>query len=75
MKALLAAYEAYTGLGGACLSMGGGTYVHNIEGGVAFGCSMPGFDPSEHAADEHAEIKSLLVSAKIFAHAIADLCS
>ena len=25
-----------------CVAIGGGTYVHNIPGGVAFGCAMPG---------------------------------
>jgi succinyl-diaminopimelate desuccinylase len=34
---LLKAYELYTGKKGICLSMGGGTFVHEVEGGVAFG--------------------------------------
>ena len=75
VKTLLKRYEEYTGLKGECLSTGGGTYVHDIPGGVAFGCSMPGFDTHLHGADERTRIRDLMLSAKIFAHVILDLCS
>ncbi|MEG2420086.1 MAG: peptidase M20, partial [Oscillospiraceae bacterium] len=56
------------------LAIGGGTYVHDIPGGVAFGCTMPGFSSGLHGPDEHACIADLLTSAKIFTEAIAALC-
>ncbi len=74
IKTLLKRYEEYTGLKGECLSTGGGTYVHDIPGGVAFGCSRPGFDSHLHGADERARVSDLLLSAKLFAHIIIDLC-
>ena len=74
VRTLLERYEQYTGLKGECLSTGGGTYVHDIPGGVAFGCTLPGFDTHLHGADERARISDLMVSAKIFAHVIIDLC-
>lgn len=74
VKTLLSAYERYTGKKGGCMSMGGGTYVHDLKNGVAFGASMPGTDNRMHGADEFAVIDELLLSAKIFAQVIADLC-
>ena len=75
VKTLLHCYEQYTGNPGECLAIGGGTYVHDIPGGVAFGCAMPGFEGNMHGADEHACIADLLTSAKIFTQAIIQLCS
>ncbi len=74
VKTLLAAYERYTGRKGECQSMGGGTYVHHLKNGVAFGASMPETDNKMHGADEFAVIDELLTAAKIFAQAIVDLC-
>ena len=74
VKTLLKAYEEYTGLKGSCQSTGGGTYVHNLKNGVAFGASMPGTDNKMHGADEFAVVAELALSAKIFAQVIADLC-
>ena len=75
VKTLLRAYETYTGRKGECQSMGGGTYVHSLKNGVAFGAVMPGTDTRMHGADEFAVIDELVVSAKIFAKVIVDLCS
>ncbi|MEY8353824.1 Sapep family Mn(2+)-dependent dipeptidase [Lachnospiraceae bacterium 54-53] len=75
VKTLLNAYESYTGREGACVSMGGGTYVHELKNGVAFGAAMPETDNRMHGADEYAVIDELVVSAKIFAQVIVDLCS
>ena len=75
VKTLLKCYEQYTGNKGECLAIGGGTYVHEIPGGVAFGCAMPGFNGNMHGADEHTCIADQLTAAKIFAQAIIDLCS
>ena len=68
-------YREYTGRDDKPIAIGGGTYVHGIENGVAFGCAMPGTDNRMHGADEFAVIAELELSAKIFAQAIADLCS
>lgn len=74
-QTLLKTYEAYTGLKGECLAIGGGTYVHEIEGGVAFGCALPGTDNRMHGADEFAVIDELMLSAKMFTDVILQLCS
>ena len=75
VQTLLKRYEEYTGQKGECLSTGGGTYVHEIPGGVAFGCTMPGFDTHLHGADERVKIADLMLSAKLFAHIILDMCA
>ena len=74
VQTLLQCYEHYTGRAGECLSMGGGTYVHEIEGGVAFGAGMPGFASNLHSANEHISIQDMLTACKIFALVIAKLC-
>lgn len=73
-QTLLKTYERYTGQKGECMAIGGGTYVHDIEGGVAFGCTMPGTDNRMHGADEFAVIDELMISAKIFTDVILQLC-
>ena len=75
VQTLLRIYEQYTGQPGYCESTGGGTYVHEIEGGVCFGANMPGFEPGAHSPDEHASIADLITAAKIYAQAIMELCS
>lgn len=74
VKTLLGAFEAYTGRKGYCEYTGGGTYVHDLKNGVAFGAAMPETDNRMHGADEFAVIDELVVSAKIFAQVIIDLC-
>ena len=75
VRTLLSCYSTYTGVKDPKpIAIGGGTYVHDIPGGVAFGCDFPGFDPKMHAADEQASIANLLLSCKIFTQAIAELC-
>ncbi len=75
VKTLLKCYEEYTGVHGAKpLAIGGGTYVHDIPGGVAFGCEMPGFDPQMHGPDERIRVEDLMTSCKIFTQAIVELC-
>lgn len=75
VKALLEIYESYTGRPGECIAIGGGTYVHHIEGGVAFGCAFPETENHFHGPDEFAVIDDLLVSAQMFAQAIIELCA
>lgn len=74
VRTLLSVYELYTGREGKCESMGGGTYVHDLKNGVAFGAAMPETDNRMHGADEFAVIDELLTSAKIFAQVIVELC-
>ena len=75
VRTLLACYENYTGVKDARpLAIGGGTYVHDIPGGVAFGCELPGSDPRMHGPNERIPVADLVLSAQIFAQAIAELC-
>lgn len=74
VKTLNRCYEAYTGLEGGCIAMGGLTYVHNIKNGVAFGAVFPGTNTRMHGADEFVVIDQLIASAKIFAQVIVELC-
>lgn len=67
-------YETYSGEKGGCYSMGGGTYVHNVPGGVAFGVVMPGEDVRMHGANERIKAEDLITAAEIFAQAVVDLC-
>lgn len=75
VKTLLRVYEDYTGFKGICQYTGGGTYVHNLKNGVAFGAAMPGTENRMHGADEFAVLEELVISAKIFAQVIVELCS
>lgn len=74
IQTLLSCYEEFTGEKGYCISIGGGTYVHSLKNGVAFGCAKPGVDYRMHGDDEFTEIDQLILSAKIFAAAIAEIC-
>lgn len=75
VQTLLRCYRAHTGDSTTPVTpIGGGTYVHDIPGGVAFGCCMPGFVSNLHGPDERASVQDLLASAKIFAQAIMELC-
>lgn len=74
VKTLLASYERYTGIKGEPQSIGGGTYVHELKNGVAFGCMDPEVDNHMHGDDEFMVVDMLVMSAKIFADAILKLC-
>jgi succinyl-diaminopimelate desuccinylase len=74
VKTLLDVYENYTGQKGECIAIGGGTYVHNINGGVAFGCVMPGYDTHMHGDNERIALDDLVLSGKMFAQTIIELC-
>ena len=74
VRTLLDCYEKVSGRKGYCMFTGGGTYVHNIENGVAFGCATEDFDNNMHGGDERASLKTLMMSGKIFALAITRLC-
>lgn len=74
VRTLLKVYEEYTGQKGECLSMGGQTYVHDIDGGVAFGSVFPGVEPRMHGPDEFMPVDDLILSAKMFTQVILDMC-
>lgn len=74
VQTLLSVYEHYTGEKGECIAIGGGTYVHEIEGGVAFGPTMPGIDTRMHSNDEFIIIDDMLKAAQIYAQVIVELC-
>ena len=74
IQTLLKCYENYSGQKGFCQAIGGGTYVHSIPGGVAFGAGTLDFDSRLHAANERAKISNMLMAAKIYAQAIIELC-
>lgn len=74
VQKLLDCCEMYEGKREKPLVIGGGSYVHAIPGGVAFGCADPRVDNHMHGKDEFAEIEQLVKSAKIYAQAIVRLC-
>lgn len=74
IRTLLRCYEDFSGKEGFCEAIGGGTYVHEIPGGVAFGAGDAGFDSRLHGANERARISQLLMTGKIYAAVIAQLC-
>lgn len=75
VKTLLGSFERYTGIKGEPMAIGGGTYVHDLERGVAFGCAMPGEDTHMHGDDEYMNLDTLMKSTKIFADAILKICN
>ncbi len=75
IRTLLDCYEQFSGKKGYCEAIGGGTYVHEIPGGVAFGAGDVDFDSHLHGANERARLSQLLMTAKIYAAVIARLCA
>ena len=75
IQTLAKCYEMYSGRKSECLAIGGGTYVHHIPGGVAYGASMPGFVSNLHGPDERVNVADLLTAAKIFTQVIIELCA
>ncbi|MGN0297617.1 MAG: Sapep family Mn(2+)-dependent dipeptidase [Lachnospiraceae bacterium] len=71
---LLQSYEKITGKKGYTMAIGGGTYVHHLKNGVAFGCMQMDTDYHMHGPDEFAVIDELLDSIEIFADAILSIC-
>ena len=63
-----------TGLEGKAVAIGGGTYVHELKNGVAFGAVLPDIDTHMHGADEFMDIKNINLATKVFAEAIMQLC-
>lgn len=74
VQTLLRVYEQVEGEPGRCIAIGGGTYVHTVEGGVAFGAERGDTDYHMHGNDEFITEEELLKDAVLFACAIADIC-
>lgn len=71
---LLAVYEEQTGTKGECIAIGGGTYVHDIAGGVAFGMEYPDWDYHMHGDDEFLPLEQLEENTCMMAAAILRIC-
>lgn len=74
VQCLLRVYERVEGEKGYCLAIGGGTYVHEIEGGVAFGAERGTTDYHMHGDNEFITVDELLKDAVLFAEAIFEIC-
>lgn len=74
VQTLLRVYEGVTGKTGECIAIGGGTYVHETTGGVAFGAEVQGEDNHVHGADERISIDVLKMNVRMFTEAIYELC-
>lgn len=74
IRTLLDTYEEFSGRKGFCEFTGGGTYVHEIPGGVAFGAGEHDFESNLHSANERASLHQLMLTAEIYAAIIARLC-
>lgn len=75
VRGLMKAYREVTGEKDAKpIAIGGGSYLHGIENGVAFGCAVPGVDNHMHGPDEFMVINQMMKSCEIFAQAIINLC-
>ena len=75
VKTLLEVYKDQTGQSGDAIAIGGGTYARALNNAVAFGAAFPGRPDLAHQKDEYIEIEDLILNAKIYAHAIAKLCT
>lgn len=73
VRDLLDVYEQCEGEKGQCVAIGGGTYVHDIEGGVAFGAERGDTDYNMHGDNEFITSDELLKDAVLFAEAIKKL--
>ncbi len=75
VQTLLRVYEQETGEEAHGLAIGGGTYVHGIPNGVAFGVEFPGVDNRIHGADEFIGVDELMKDARLIARAVAAVCA
>ncbi len=75
VQSLLRVYERVEGEKGHCVAIGGGTYVHNIEGGVAFGAERGSTDYHMHGDNEFITVDELLKDTVLFANVVVEICS
>lgn len=74
IQTLLACYEEVKNKKGYTSAIGGGTYVHDIDNGVAFGPVEPEIKTNLHSFDENIPIDALLDAAVIYALTMIRLC-
>ncbi len=74
IRTLLESYTAVTGKPGRCVAIGGGTYVHELKNGVAFGAVGETTDTHMHGPDEFMPVSELQDAAVIYALSIAGIC-
>lgn len=75
VRGLLKAYSEVTGKKGHTVAIGGGTYAHYMEEGVAFGATFEDEPDMAHQADEYMNIESLYKNMRIMAKAIIELAA
>jgi len=75
VQSLLSVYHQLTGREPYAIAIGGGTYSRSMDNCVAFGSTFPGGQDLAHQVDECISIDSLMLSARIFAHAIVALAT
>lgn len=73
VQTLKRVYAEQTGQPAYTVAIGGGTYARAIKNAVAFGATFPGKPEMAHQKDEYIEIEDLMMNARIYAHAIAEL--
>lgn len=73
VRGLLKVYQDCTGKEGYAFAIGGGTYSRMMPNTVAFGLNFPGDVETCHMPDEFIDIEKMMMSVRIFAHAIAEL--
>lgn len=73
VKTLLSTYEEIKGEKGYCIAEGGITYVHEIDGGVAFGAEFPDENNNMHGADEHISMETFKMNLNMYANAIINV--
>ncbi len=73
VKGLIDAYTTATGQPGYAFAIGGGTYSRMMPNTVAFGPNFPGDTDMCHMPDEYMDIDKMMLSARIYALAIARL--
>lgn len=72
---LLKAYENITGEKGETIAIGGGTYAHYMEEGVAFGATFPWEEDVAHQSNEYMRLETLYRNMRIFANTIVELAA
>ena len=75
VKGLLKVYHEVTGRDAYAFAIGGGTYSRMMPNTVAFGLNFPGDTDTCHMPDEFIDVDKMMLSVKIFAHAIATLAA
>lgn len=74
VQTLLEVYSEVKGEKGKCIAEGGITYVHNTEGGVAFGAEFPDESNNMHGADEHISMETFKYNLNMYTNAIIKIC-